>query len=627
MSYSPGLEGRIKRYEQILQGTHIGTWEWNVQTGETILNERWAEIIGFKLKDFGNTTINTWLNFVHPQDSAASDRALEAHFKGETEFYECEARMRHKNGHWVWVLDRGKVVSWTKDGKPEWMAGSHQDITERKNREEMLVRYSDLLDKSNEAAKIGTWELDLETLLVHWSRVSREIYEVEGEHDIPLKSNIDFFRQGGNRQAIIRLLNEAIEFGRPFDKELEIISQLGNKRWVRAIGIPEMSGAECKRVYGLFQDITEKNLMHQELVLQEQQFRNTFDNAPNGIALVGLDGRWLRVNKSLCDMLGYSPDELMALRFEDITFSEDIGPDWQLVHELLEGKRENYQIEKRYIHKNGYFVWALLAVSLIRSEKGEPLHFVSQINDISIQKNSQLEIQQLLDTTREQNARLLNFAHIVSHNLRSHVGNFSMLLELFSTEAPECTNNDFFPLLQHSADSLHETIGYLNDVVAVNEPSEEDMKEINLLDFVRKALLDLSTQISKDKAQVNVKIPENTMVLGIPAYVDSILLNFISNAIKYSSKDRKLKIDLHLDEPVGDYHVLRIRDNGLGIDLNAHGKKLFGMFKTFHGNSDAKGVGLFLSKSQIEAMGGKVDVESEVDKGTIFKIYLRNAGD
>lgn len=621
------LNDKIKRYEQILEGTNIGTWEWNIQTGETILNERWAEIIGYSLQELGKTDITTWTKLVHPHDLVISDNALEAHIKGEEEFYFCETRMRHKNGQWVWILDRGKVVSWTEDGKPQWMAGSHQDITERKNREFMLQRYSDLLEKSNEAARIGTWEVDLEKLETHWSKVTREIHEVDNSIDYPIQDAINFFPEGESRNTITRLFNEAVEKGKPYDAELQIVTGLGNIKWVRAIGIPEMAGDECKRVYGLFQDITEKNRMHQQLVLQERQFRNTFEHAPNGIAMVGIDGKWLMVNKSLCDMLGYSERELMELTFADITHEEDISPDWDLVNEILAGKRESYQMEKRYIHKDGYIVWALLAVSLVRDDNGEPLHFISQINDISYQKKSQEEIQHLLDTTREQNARLFNFAHIVSHNLRSHVGNFSMLLELILLEAPDCAENEFFPLLQHSAESLHETIGYLNEVVAVNSPEESEMHPLDLSRFVDKALKDLNAQLMEIDAVIDNQVEENIMVYGIPAYLDSILLNFLSNTIKYRSKERKLKVRITA-RPVQEnkFLELTIQDNGLGINLSLHGSKLFGMFKTFHGNEDAKGVGLFISKSQIEAMGGKVEVESEENKGASFKVYLKYAG-
>ncbi|MBN1277794.1 MAG: PAS domain S-box protein [Deltaproteobacteria bacterium] len=132
------LANKRQRLAFILEGTNAGTWEWNVQTGETIFNERWAEIIGYSLEEIKPVSIATWERFTHPDDLKTSNDLLEKHFKKELPYYEYEARMRHRDGSWVWVLDRGKVATWTHDGKPLLMSGTHQDITRRKRAEEDL---------------------------------------------------------------------------------------------------------------------------------------------------------------------------------------------------------------------------------------------------------------------------------------------------------------------------------------------------------------------------------------------------------------------------------------------------------------------------------------------------------
>jgi len=132
------LQREHTRLNYILDGTHVGTWEWNVQTGETEFNERWAEIIGYSLAELEPVSIETWTKFAHPEDEQHCSKLLEDHFAGRSDFYECESRMRHKGGHWVWVLDRGRVATWTEDGKPLLMSGTHQDITEQKANESTL---------------------------------------------------------------------------------------------------------------------------------------------------------------------------------------------------------------------------------------------------------------------------------------------------------------------------------------------------------------------------------------------------------------------------------------------------------------------------------------------------------
>ncbi len=131
-----------RRLDGIIRGTNAGTWEWNVQTGEVAFNERWAEIIGYTLDELSPTTIATWAALAHPDDLQQSNALLEQHFRGESDYYEFESRMRHKDGDWVWVLDRGKVASWTADGRPQMMLGTHQEITRRKRTEAELARLS-----------------------------------------------------------------------------------------------------------------------------------------------------------------------------------------------------------------------------------------------------------------------------------------------------------------------------------------------------------------------------------------------------------------------------------------------------------------------------------------------------
>lgn len=138
--HSKELEYQRLRLSNIIEGTHIGTWEWNVQTGEVIFNQRWAEMIGYSLDELAPASIETWLKFAHPNDLKQSEALLNDHFSGKIPYYECEARMHHKAGHWIWVLDRGRVSSWTDDGKPLMMFGTHQDISELKDREAMLIQ-------------------------------------------------------------------------------------------------------------------------------------------------------------------------------------------------------------------------------------------------------------------------------------------------------------------------------------------------------------------------------------------------------------------------------------------------------------------------------------------------------
>lgn len=257
------------RYKSSIEGTNVGTWEWNIQTGATVFNEKWAEIVGYTLEELEPVSIETWMKLAHPDDVEESGRRLNACFERKSEFYEFEARMKHKNGRWVWVYDRGKVFEWTEDGKPLLMYGTHQDITERKEKEEKL-------------------------------RISEEV------------------------------------------------------------------------------------------------FRGNFEHSAIGMALLDENGKWLEVNKRVCEIVGYSKEELLQLTFQDITHPKDLDKDLALLNELVQGKRTHYHMEKRYFHKEGHIVYIILAVSMVKDEGGKVLYFTAQIIDITLLKRTEKHLKDLL---------------------------------------------------------------------------------------------------------------------------------------------------------------------------------------------------------------------------------------
>ena len=172
------LADQKMRLDNILRGTNVGTWEWNIRTGETIFNSRWAEIIGYSLEEISPISIETWVRFCHPDDLQESNRLLNECFQGRTEFFKAETRMKHKDGSWVWILDRGRVASWTEDGKPEWMYGTHQDITERKKAEEELREVQQM-------AGLGRWTWEVKTGEVEWSDEVFRIFRLDPETFTP----------------------------------------------------------------------------------------------------------------------------------------------------------------------------------------------------------------------------------------------------------------------------------------------------------------------------------------------------------------------------------------------------------------------------------------------------------
>ncbi|MFZ6052645.1 sensor histidine kinase [Halocola ammonii] len=478
-----------------------------------------------------------------------------------------------------------------------------------------------LFRRVREIVRMGTWEVDLVNETVEWSNVTRKIHEVEDDYTPTIEKGIFFYKEGENREKIRELFNKCITEQVEFDVDLEIITAKGNSVWVRSIGTPVIENGKCTRVYGLLQDITESKQNLKRLELKEEQFRRTFDYSAIGMALVSLKGNWLRVNNQLCEMLGYSKEEFLDLTFQDITHPDDLNADLENVSKMLKGQLDSYEMEKRYFHKNGEIVWAVLSVSMVKDADNKPLHFVSQITNISERKKAEMQEKKLLKVTNEQNNRLLNFAHIVSHNLRSHSGNIRLLIDLTKEQAQECTGNEFFPLLDQASENLEETIVHLNQVAVMNLSANQELEPLSLNSFIAKAIGNVKALLYDSEGELVDKAEQDYTVKAIPAYLESVILNYLTNSIKYRSEDRKLRIVVDTDR-VGDFIKLSVSDNGRGIDLNRHGEKLFGMYKVFHKHKDARGIGLFITKNQVEAMGGRIEVESEPGQGTTFHTYL-----
>jgi len=241
--------------------------------------------------------------------------------------------------------------------------------------------------------------------------------------------------------------------------------------------------------------------------------------------------------------------------------------------------------------------------------------------DISVLKQKENELRHLIDVTSVQNKKLANFAHIISHNLRSHSANFSMLLGFLKDETDEVEKQRILNMLSDASSNLLGTLDNLNKVVEINTHTNVAREHVNIKKYFLEAKNILTPKIKKNDIEININIPQNLSVYGIPSYFENIVLNLLTNAIKYRQPNKKLNININGKKEFGKI-VFSIQDNGIGINLNRHGDKLFGMYKTFHNNSDARGIGLYITKSQIEAMGGNIIVSSEVNKGTTFKIYF-----
>lgn len=484
--------------------------------------------------------------------------------------------------------------------------------------------YKSLLEKTAIYAKMGSWEVDLIAQEVYWSKVTKIIHEVDEDYRCSYEEALSFYKDEASRALIIKSFEEAINKNKEYDLKLKITTAKGREIWVRAIGIPVFEDGKCTSVYGLFQDIDREERKQERLHKQIQFINHVLKNTSVGIVLSDEHCMIKDINHGFTQLVGYDLKEAKKLNINDLIFHEDAERFKNGVLGLKKGEIETYTTKKRYVHKNGNLVYVHLVLTSIKDQNDKPISYLAQIIDLTEQYESKQKLTSYLDITTDQNQRLLNFAHIVSHNLKSHSNNLSMLLELMDIDYPELKENELMPLLGQSVENLSETIEHLNEVVAMHSSDDKNIEQLNLHHYIEKTIENISALLKSSEAKLEITVDKTITVKAIPAYLESILLNLLTNAVKYKAPERNLSIQI-IAEEVDNNVEIQIIDNGLGIDLERYESKLFGMYKTFHEHKDSRGIGLFITKNQIEALGGKIEVESEVNKGSNFKVYLQNA--
>jgi PAS domain S-box-containing protein len=323
-------------------------------------------------------------------------------------------------------------------------------------------------------------------------------------------------------------------------------------------------------------------------------------------------------NTAYIDWFGKSREEMIG----KMTLHELLGPvlfekNLPYILGALDGRVQTFE---REIPTPADGVRYSLANYFPHLEDDKVIGFFVHVADISPVKQLEKELVKSNTMINDQNKRLLNFANIVSHNLGSYASNLKMLTDLLGD--PEEKEKDMiFGHLSSVVESFIATVRNLNEIVEVQNLSSIQSREVSLHLYVEKVIEILRGKILSEHADVQNLVNRDLHFKANPAYLESIILNLVSNALRYHHPDRKPLILITAQSRENDI-VLEVKDNGLGIDLNLYGKDLFGMYKTFHDNPDAKGLGLFITKFQIEAMGGQVDVHSIVNTGTTFTITI-----
>ncbi|BAL22368.1 sensor histidine kinase [Azoarcus sp. KH32C] len=370
----------------------------------------------------------------------------------------------------------------------------------------------------------------------------------------------------------------------------------------------------------------------------ERRFRATFEQAAVGIALVTPDGRWLRTNQKLCDIVGYTQDELAALTFQDITHPDDLEADLDQVQRMLAGEIETYSLEKRYLRKGGAIVWINLTAALVRQADGSPDYFISVVEDIERRKEAEIALQDLNASLEQRvalrtaeltaaNRELDSFAYAVSHDLRAPLramSGFSHALAEDYGDRLEGEGKKYLNQIDIASRNMAELI---DGILALSRSTRGELKRerIDVTAMAESTLAVLARSEPERAVEATVE-PGLTLCAGA-RMAEAVLDNLLGNAWKYTAKSPAAKIRVYRGELDGKPCIC-ISDNGAGFDM-AHADQLFQPFRRLHRHDEFPGIGVGLATVQriVQRYGGAIRAHSAPGEGATFCFRLADEGE
>ena len=617
-------QDREATLRQALDAADLGAWAYTPADGLVRWDERCQALFGLP----ATSPLADGLGAIHPDDAPAVARAVEAAVAPDGDpNWDVEYRLPTADGPPRWVRSYGQATAADEGVR---LAGVLQDVTAPKETERALRESEERYRTLFESIDVGFALLDL-------------VYDDDGRAvDYRfVEMNPAFVGQSGLDDAEGRTIRELVpdiegfwietygrvaETGRPV-RVVDQAQALG--RWFEVYA-DRVGGPGSGRVGVLFTDVTERRRAEDALRSSEARFRGTFENAAVGIAHVGVDGAWLRVNDRLSDIVGYTRDELLARTFQDVTHPDDLGTDLEQFERLLGGEIDRYQLEKRYLHRDGHTVWINLTVAPNRDASGAVEYVISIVEDVSDKKAAEAALRRLNDELEDRieartaelarsNAELDQFAYVASHDLKAPIRAIDSLATWIAEDAadalpPESARH--LALLRQRAERMERL---LDSLLAYSRAGrgEADPEPVDLRALVREA-----TALVEPPEGFDVRVEGAfPTVETARAPLALVVRNLVSNAIKHHDRpDGRVTVSARTVRRDGrGWAEVTVSDDGPGI-APEYQNRVFGLFQTLRPRDEVEGsgMGLAIVKKAVESRGGAISVTSE-GRGAMFR--------
>ncbi len=614
------------------------------------VNQHLANILGYsrdELKSKTLTEITQQCDYIRVEEK---EQLLKS---GEIEDYTIEVRLRAKDNREIWVNLIVSTVSSSVN------IAIFEDITEKKERENQIIESNKRLKSLFEDSPIPIWEEDFSEVKKYLSSINLigktkkeiEVYIIEhpeiiiecvkririinmnqqcltlheAENKAELIDNFQSILTDESLQTVKKQIVMICKNKSSFETTTKIKTQKGTEKFIH-LQWNVISGYEdtLERVIITTEDISERVIALSKLEESEKKL-NELINSIDGIVweLNQENGKFRFISDKVETMLGYSKEEILLHNsfWEEHIASEDQTRVLTQI-KALNSKNNYLDIEYRMISAQGKTIWVRGIINFLKNKRTNKKLIRGVIIDITKAKQIETNLYQSLDIVTEQNRRIFNFSHIVSHNLRSHTSNIQSIINLLEITQKPKDREELLDMLKEVSSDLDDSVHHLNEITSIYTNINIEKQKIQLKLAVESVLSNLDNIITLRKAKVTNLLTNNLVIHHNKLYLDNIIMNFVMYILK--NKDLKtipnIEIKSYLEN---NYVVLEIKDIGNGLNIDRNSDKIFSLFQSPENDTDINhGFGLFIAKSQIEALNGKVQVENSKNE-TTFKIYFK----
>ncbi len=486
-----------------------------------------------------------------------------------------------------------------------------RDISEISESNRVISRQAEKLNIIMESITEAFFNLDKNWNFTYVNQELEKLFCIDRQ-ELLGKYFWDLADEGIKEELFVRY-QEAVKTGKTAHFEVYLAKM---DKWLQVKAFPSEEGLSV-----FMGDITARVNANLEL----EKLSLVASKTTNGVIISNAEGRIEWVNEGFEKLTGYSYSEVVGKFPGAILHKPEMH---EALHSRISEKMNRGEVFAEEVinyKKSGEKVWFSLNIVPVRNEVGEVVRFVNIQTDITERKEAEEMQLQLAQDLFKQNRDMQQFTYIVSHNLRSPVAHARGLMEVLSAvEQDSDLFEESLAYLKASVYKLDTVLEDLNMILSIRDKKDILEKQtVNLASKCRQVMEDLQEPLQQCGGEVQLDVPENAEVSGNKAYLYSIFHNLLSNAIKYRSPKRALQVKISVSKSPDGTTVISFADNGTGFDMKQAGDNIFKLYKRFHAKSEGRGIGLFLVKTHLESMGGRIEVSSQPEVGTNFLIYLK----